>query len=90
MKANGAVNQQLESWCHSGFFLVWIYQNQSAVTASFGWGRVADKPNTRAPREVVAPGEVAQPHGSLRGAFPVGNFQFGSIQPNVGSEINIF
>lgn len=84
---------QLAGWHHRGSFPVRVCRRQGVFTALFRRGRAEKKPN--APSTTEGGGfrggcPAARPHGSLRGAFPVGNWPFGSIQPDVGSEINIF
>lgn len=85
--------RQLAGWHHRGSFPVRVCRRQGVFTALFRRGRAEKKPN--APSTTEGGGfrggrPAARPHGSLRGAFPVGNWPFGSIQPDVGSEINIF
>lgn len=93
-KAGSAAHRrQLAGWHHRGSFPVRVCRRQGVFTALFRRGRAEKKPN--APSTTEGGGfrggrPAARPHGSLRGAFPVGNWPFGSIQPDVGSEINIF
>lgn len=81
---------QLAGWHHRGSFPCGFADVRAcSLLCSDGGGRRKSRTHRAPPREVASE-EAARPHGSLRGAFPVGNWPFGSIQPDVGSEINIF
>lgn len=82
--------RQLAGWHHRGSFPCGFADVRAcSLLYSDGGGRRKSRTHRAPPREVASE-EAARPHGSLRGAFPVGNWPFGSIQPDVGSEINIF